>query len=124
MTTATSQIATLPKEELVHQLVRAKNYIKGMKAEAQHAGKVIAHTGLAALGGAVSGVLAVKMPKLPFAPHIDTDVALGLALAGMSMFDMFDGAGDYINSLASGLLAAGIARETQQALLARQTAAH
>jgi hypothetical protein len=112
----------MSKDELVKHAVRWSSQLKSMKAEIAHGGKIVAHTGLAALGGAAAGVLAVKMPKVPFLPHVDTDIALGAGLSLLAAMDLFDGADEWLNSLASGLIAAGVARETQAALLARAAA--
>jgi uncharacterized protein with ACT and thioredoxin-like domain len=113
-------LAATPKDELVQQVVRMKNFIKNEKVR-QHTGRVARLTAdsvLTVAGGVAAGVLSVKMPKVM---GIDTDVALGSLCVFGALLDMADGYDSELNALGSGLLAAAAARETATHLLTKKT---
>jgi len=114
----TAALAETPKAELIQRLERARNTLKGYKADAQRVGKLGLNLTLAAAGGAASGVLSLKHPKL-FGSEVDTDAALALVIAAGCAADVFDGAEEYMASFAMGLAGAVAARETAQMMAAR-----
>jgi hypothetical protein len=112
-----NQLAETPKADLIKRLESARNTLKNYKADAQRVGKLGLNLTIAAAGGAISGVLAVKHPKL-FGSEIDTDAAITLLLAAGCAADMFDGAEEYMASLTMGMAGAIAARETAQLMAA------
>jgi hypothetical protein len=111
-------LAEVPKHELVQRLERARNTLQSYKKDAQRVGKLGLNLTLAAAGGAASGVLSIKHPKL-FGSEIDTDAAITLVIAAGCAADMFDGADEYMASFAMGMAGAVAARETAQLMAAR-----
>jgi len=112
-------LAENTKSEVVQKLERARAALKTYKADAQRVGKLGLNLTLAAAGGAASGVLSIKHPKL-FGSEIDTDAAIALVLAAGCAADMFDGAEEYMASFTMGMAGAIAARETAQLMAAHQ----
>lgn len=106
------------KTELAQKLERARMAIKAHKQEAAKIAKLGIGLTLAAAGGAASGLLAVKHPKL-FGSEIDTDAVVVLGLTGLVAAEAFDGAEEYVANFAMGMAGAVAARETQQFLASR-----
>ena len=111
-------LAENTKTEVVQKLERARAALKNYKADAQRVSKLGLNLVLASAGGAASGILQVKHPKL-FGSEVDTDAALALVIAAGCAADMFDGAEEYMSSFAMGVAGAVAARETQQLMAAR-----
>lgn len=109
---------TVSKEQLAQRLDRAKAMLKSAKMEGQRMAELGAHAALTAGGGIASGIVSVKMPKLP-GTDIDTDLAIGGGLCALALLDVGGDWSDELNAFGAGMLAAGAARETQKAL-ARQ----
>lgn len=116
MSTALVQrLQTEPKGELVNKLVRFKQAAIRQKENAKHAGRIMISGVLAGAGGAAAGVCAVKMPFLP-KTQAPTDLVLGGALGTMAALGIFDDLDEHVNSFANGLIGAGMARVTADAL--------
>lgn len=115
-----SQIALsdTSKTELAQKLERARAAIKAHKQDAVRVAKLGIDMTLAAAGGAASGVLAVKHPKL-FGSEVDTDSAVVLVLAGLVAAEAFDGADEHVASFAMGMAGAVAARETAKFMASR-----
>lgn len=106
------------KTELAQKLERARAAIKAHKQDAVRVAKLGVGLTLAAAGGAASGMLQVKHPKL-FGSEVDTDAIVALGLAGLVAAEAFDGADEYVAAFAMGMAGAVAARETQQFLASR-----
>lgn len=119
-----ANLRDLSKEELAAQLARARAFIKSGREHGKRATR-LGFIGLATAGGGVAaGVLAMKMPKLPGPlSALDSDLAIGGALQLAAFLDLGDQYNDQLNAFGAGLVAAGLARETQALLLKRQQAA-
>jgi len=115
MSTALATVQEKPKSELVQQVMRYRNSLAKAREHTRRAGHVAVGQVCAAAGGATAGALAAKLPVIP-KTNIPTDAALGVALGLGVALDMFDGANDYVNAFAMGLLGAAAARETQKFL--------
>lgn len=107
----------ITKEQAVKSLERAKATLKSLREEGQRVAKLGVHAGLTVVGGVGAGVLAVKMPKVP-GTDIDSDLALGGLLCAVALADVAGDWSDELNAMGAGMLAAGVARETQKALIA------
>lgn len=97
------------------QLMRAKSTIKNIREQGREVTRRTTSVVMAAGGGAVSGVLAAKAPTIPNT-RIPTDFALGGALVVVAMADGGGEYSDQLLALGSGMISAGVARETQRAL--------
>ena len=115
MSTALATVNEMPKSQLAQALIRARALQKAAREHTKQMGRAMVSQVLAGAGGATAGFLAVKMPLVP-RTKVPTDLALGTALALGSALDMFDGANDYVQAYAMGLIGAGTARETQKML--------
>lgn len=104
-----------PKQDLINKVVRFKQSVLRQKEAAKHAGNMVISGVLASAGGATAGVLAVKMPVIP-KTNAPTDLVLGGALGVAAALGIFDDLDPHINSYANGLIGAGMARLTAQAL--------
>jgi len=113
MSTALAHVSEMPKNQLAASLVRARASLAQARVHGKRMGRVAVSQVCAAGGGAVAGVLAVKMPFIP-RTQVPTDAAVGAALALGVALDLFDGANDYVSALAMGMLGAAAARETQK----------
>lgn len=103
------------KEELVAGFKRLAKFRDNAKQEAQRVAEQAVHTAATLTGGAVSGVLQAKYPELG-----DTGVPTDALLSGGVLLAVMLGVtGKYesaLNSFASGLGAAALARETHKML--------
>lgn len=115
------------KMEIAAALERAKRYHLAAKEHGKRTTR-LAFLGIATgAGGITAGVLAMKMPKLSWMPvealkNVDTDFALGGLCQLAAYADLGDAYNDQLNAYGAGLVAAGLARETQEILLRRQQA--
>lgn len=108
------------KTELAQKLERARAAIKAHKQDAVRVAKLGIGLTLAAGGGAASGFIEQKHPKL-FGSEIDTDAVIVLGLAGLVAAEAFDGAEEHIAAFTMGMAGAVAARETKQFLATRGT---
>lgn len=96
-------------------LARLKKRLTNIRAEGQRFAQLGANAVLMAGGGAASGVLRAKMPKLP-GTDLDSDGVVGTILIGLAMADV---AGDYSDEVASfggGMVAARVSTVVEDAL--------
>jgi len=111
-------LSEVSKTDLAQRLARAKAAIQAHKQDAVRVAKLGLGLTLAAAGGAASGMLAVKHPKL-FGSEVDTDAAVTLLLTGLVAAEAFDGADEHVAAFAMGMAGAVAARETQQFMQSR-----
>jgi hypothetical protein len=95
-------------------LDRAKSQLRNLRVHGQRMTVLGTHSLLTVGGGAISGVLSVKMPKV--AGRVDTDLLVGSAMCTAAMLDLAGDHSDELNAIGSGLLAAAAAREVGEAL--------
>ena len=104
-------LAELSKTDIAKRWEAAKSTAQRYKQDAKRVARVGTSAMATTAGGAVAGALAVKYAFIP-GTQVRTDVALGCAIIGGAMLDVFDGLDDTAVDFASGLLAVAAARET------------
>lgn len=111
-------LATAPKSEIVNRLSRLQSSLAKTREKAAEAAQTAVDATLTVAGGAASGLLRVKMPKIP-GTNLDSDGAIGAALTVASVLGMFGKDLDrYANCIGTGLLAASTSREIETMLRA------
>jgi len=115
---STMNLAETSKTDLAAKLERARSAMKAYKQDAARVAKLGLGITLAAAGGAASGALQVKHPKL-FGSEVDTDAAVVLVLTGLVAAEAFDGAEEHVASFAMGMAGAVAARESMKFMQSR-----
>jgi hypothetical protein len=116
-------LASAPKSEVLNKLQRLQAGLARTKEKAAEAAQTAVDATLTVAGGAASGLLRVKMPKIP-GTSLDSDMAIGAALTAASVFGLFGKDLDrYANCIGTGMLAASTSREVESMLRAQTKAA-
>lgn len=112
---STVAIEQASKTELVHGFKAMKGRLARYKEHAERAAGVTMNALATTAGGAVAGVLAVKLPVVPNT-NVPSDMALGIVCVGLSIADMGGKYNEQLNNFGGGLLAVAAAREVSKAL--------
>jgi hypothetical protein len=107
----------LSVSKMKQQLERAKSAIANMREGAERATQMGTNTLLTTAGGAVGGLLAIKMEKIP-GTEINSCLALGTVASGMALVGAGGKMGDQLNAFGAGLLAVEAYEATKKALSA------
>ena len=110
-----ADLAELTKAEAIQSLQSLKNRFASLKEDAKRVAQLGTAAALTTAGGALAGVLQVKLPKLP-GTEIQTDMALGSALVGAALVGWAGNYGEQATALGAGLLAVAASREVAKAV--------
>ncbi len=114
---ATVALEKASKEELVHKLKSLGPRLEKMREKSKHAMSMVAPAIASTAGGAVSGVLAVKMPTVPGTDgRVPTDAALAAACVLAAALDMGGKHNELLSAFGGGLGAVAAARMTENML--------
>ena len=101
--------------QLRDELSRWKKRVSNIKAEGQRFAQLGANSVLMAGGGAASGVLRAKMPKIP-GTELPSDGVVGAVLIGLAVADVAGEYSDEVASFGGGMVAARVATIVEGAL--------
>jgi hypothetical protein len=111
-----ADLRALPKEELLAKVERAKAVMRNARVHTERVAETITDTGLAGVGGAISGYATYKHPKVmvdPARPNsgYDTD-AIGAALITLAVLGGFaKGHERQLLAIGQGMTGAVVSRE-------------
>jgi hypothetical protein len=111
-----AEARSMSKEELLAKYERVKNGVRAAKVHTERIAEVMTDTALAAVGGAVSGFLIFKHPKVmadPKKPNsgYDTDAVAALVATGAVLGGFAKGHERQLLAIGQGLAGAVASRE-------------
>ena len=110
-----TDLATYSKGELVDMLESAKRRAKSLAEKGKRAMQVTTTTGFTVLGGAASGALMAKQPKVP-GTQLDSTLVVGGLFVGLGVSDVMGEFSDETAAFGAGVLAGEAAVRTRDAL--------
>lgn len=110
MSTALTKVMNGLSPRGKEMLSRYRNQIQRVKQEAERVADVGVSSVITVAGGAASGVLAAKLPKIP-GTEIPSDVAIGAGCILGAMLGVGGKNNDHLASFGSGMLAVRAATE-------------
>lgn len=114
---APAHLVSKGRHELIRHVMNIKNGMAKHKATAKHAGVTVICGTLAAAGGGLAGLAAVKMPHVP-KTKVRTDLALGAVIGAATAAGLFDEHAPMVGAVAHGLLGYGMGDVVKAKLLA------